>query len=215
MTTLPLLVFASLSNLNVAVFNSENGYYFVPITSFKIEGDLVNYTDIAGFTHQCLRNYFYFLYSKNSDKFLKSFQSQFGKGSLEYIPNPPFIKNKKESSYSANLNGIDYDITYLPNGTLRIRFDLQKSGIYNLKIYGYVDENDFSAFSGIIDGTKISNLFSNDLFFFLNKSIFNTSITGLSSCLFFKGYLEEGKHCLTLIPRINPDYLYLTDITLQ
>jgi hypothetical protein len=203
-----------LTDVNVAVFNSGNGYFFVPVSSFSEGGNFVNYTDIAGFKHQCLRDYFYFLYSKNSDNFLKSLQSSFGKGSLEYIPNPSLVKIKK-ISYSVKLKNVTYSINYLADNTIKISFDLEKSGVYSIKIYGYVDDGDFSAFSESIDGTKANNIFSNGLFFFLNKSFFKTSMIGFSSLATFEGYLKAGEHSVTLIPEINPTYLYITDIELQ
>ncbi len=210
----PFTLFAGSMNLNVAVFNSGNVYSFVPIRSFQITGDIVNYTDIAGFKHQCLSNYFYFLYSKNSDQFLNFRSSSFVKGAFEYVP-PVAFQNDDSKSYSVSLKGVSYNIDYFSNNVVKIHFKNNTSGTYTIKIYGYVNEGDFSAFVARIDGKSINNIFSNGLFFFLNKSLYQTSILGLSSCLSFKAYLNSGEHTITLLPQINLAYLHLTDIEIR
>ncbi len=211
---IPLIVFASnfYSNTSVLVFENSSNFYYVPVQSFESNNGYIKYVDITGQEHQFLLKYLSLIYSDNSKGFLNSIaQNIFSNGKLEVKFQNKF-PDKKSKSYQISLYGIDYKINYNENNDVIINFKVDKAGKYIIELAGLVKDTDFTGFKARVDENTISNIFSNNLFYFLNEKTFGNLVTKTASGINATTYLKSGSNTITLHPVINSSYLYIKDI---
>ena len=210
----PLIIFASntYSNTSVLIFENSSNFYYVPVQSFESSNGYIKYVDITGQEHQFLSKYLSLIYSDNAKGFLNIVaQSIFSDGKLEVKLSNKF-PDEKSKSYQINLYGINYKVSYNENNDVVINFKVDKAGKYFIELAGLVKDTDFAGFKVKVDENTISNIFSNNLFYFLNEKMFGNLVAYTASEINATTYLKSGNHTITLYPVIDSSYLYIKDI---